>query len=274
MLASPRPRARLTPLLIAAIAAMATACTTSPSQKAMARMVAADQPTSEINTGLNHFEFAERSSSAWVSESFEGTKSRQFHGDTLHFEVEQFALDGGLDVGVSHTDETPKPVSVAITDLHVWSSYAVDLEGPGRWWAGPKISVNWQGDEAAKQNGDDWYENYIVEIASTTPDELHELFMGDYFKGEELPSIEVSGSTYRNYKIRFHSWWQFWSVRQDYRSMGLLSIEPIVDTWIAHGLPEERMFDGVKANLETYGPIEGHGTLQISSTAATPDKDC
>lgn len=267
-------RTRTNNLLIVSIATMVAACVSHPSEGRINPSVAPITPRSEINTGLNHFEFAERSSSAWVSENFDGTKSRQFHGDTLHFEVEQFAADGGLDVGVSHTDETPEPVTVAIADLHVWSSYSVDLEGPGRWWAGPKISVNWQGDEAAKQNGDDWYENYIVEIASTTPDELHDLFMGDYFKGEELPSIEVSGSTYRNYKIRFHSWWQFWSVRQDYRATGLLSIEPIVDTWIAHGLPEERMFDGVKANLETYGPIEGQGTLQISSSAAAPDKDC
>lgn len=267
-------RTRINTLLIASIAAMVTACASHPSDGSADRSSATNWPKSDIDTSVNHFEFAERSSSAWVSESFEGTKSRQFHGDTLHFKVEQFAADGGLDVGVSHTDATPAPVSVAKTDLHVWSSYSADLEGPGRWWAGPKISVNWQGDEAAKQNGDDWYENYIVEIASSTPDELHDLFMGDYFKGEELPSIEVSGSTYRNYKIRFHSWWQFWSVRQDYRATGLLSIEPIVDTWIAHGLPADRMFDGVKANIETYGPIKGQGTLQISSTAAASDVDC
>ena len=219
---------------------------------------------SEPTAGLEHFEFGERSSSAWISDTFEGSKSRQFIGDTLHFEVEQHANEGGLDVGVSHIDFVPVAVFEAKPDLYVCSSYSVELDGPGRWWAGPKISVNWQGEESAKQNGDDWYENYIVEIASSSPQELHNLFTGDYFKAEELPPLELSGSTYRNYKIRFHDWWQFWSVRQDYRATGILPIEPIIDTWIAGGLPAERQFDGVKANIETYGPISGTGRLKVA----------
>jgi len=138
-------------------------------------------------------------------------------------------------------------VSTAKSGLSICSAYDIDLSGAGRWWAGPKISVNWQGDEAAKHNGDDWYENYIVEIASSTPAELHDIFMGDYFKAEELPSTVIAGSQYRHYKIRFHSWWQFWSVRQSYRASGRLPIEPIIDVWLDHGLPSDRIFDGVKA---------------------------
>ena len=134
--------------------------------------------------------------------------------------------------------------------------------------------VNWQGEESAKQNGDDWYENYVVEIASSSPQELHTLFTGDYFKAEELPPLTLAGSTYRNYKIRFHDWWQFWSVRQDYRATGILPIEPIVDVWIAHGLPTDRLFDGVKANIERYGPIEGEGAVRFSAADDPQHMDC
>lgn len=237
-------------------------CASSSVAPAASHAESMSAPTS----GLEHFEHGARSSSAWISNSFDGSKRRQFIGETLVFEVEQTAAEGGLDVGVSHVDFELAPVSTAKSDLHVCSSYATELEGPGRWWAGPKISVNWQGEESAKQNGDDWYENYIVEIASSSPQELHDLFTGDYFKAEELPPLDLAGATYRNYKIRFHDWWQFWSVRQDYRATGVLAIEPIVDTWIAHGLPTDRQFDGVKANIETYGPIKGQGRLKISAS--------
>lgn len=221
---------------------------------------------SELNFSTNHFEFGDYSSSAWVSDSFTGKHVRQFHTDTLHFGVKQTAKDGGLDVGLSRADYAPVPVQKAIKNLRICSSYETKLSGDGRWWAGPKISVNWQGDEAAKQNGDDWYENYIVEIASSTPDELHDIYMGEYFKGEELPPLQLAGSTYRNYKIRFHSWWQFWSVRQDYRQNGTLELEPILEVWIDHGLPAHRTFDGVKANIETYGELTGNGELRMNMT--------
>ncbi len=243
-----------------------SSCATQRAGENDASPTGTEPKTSERIVGLEHFEFGDRTSSAWVSDQFDGSKSRQFIGDTLHFDVEQKADEGGLDVGVSHFDVSPAPVSTAKSDMYVCSSYSVDLTGPGRWWAGPKISVNWQGDESAKQNGDDWYENYIVEIASSSPQDLHTIFTGDYFKAEELPPLVLAGSTYRNYKIRFHDWWQFWSVRQDYRTSGTLPIEPIVDTWIAHGLPTDRQFDGVKANLETYGPIKGTGSLQIATS--------
>ena len=249
-------------------------CVTHPSEPPDTIAEQDGSNVSELIIGVQHFEFGNRSSSAWISDSFDGSKTRQFVGQTLHFAVEQQAQDGGLDVGVSHFDFVPVSVSTAKSNLHVCSSYSADLIGSGRWWAGPKISVNWQGEESAKQNGDDWYENYIVEIASSSPQDLHDLFTGDYFKAEELASITVAGSTYRNYKIRFHDWWQFWSVRQDYRETGILPIEPIVDTWIANGLPAERQFDGIKANLETYGPIKGAGWLRVSASSDPKGLNC
>lgn len=251
--------------LVCLCAAMA-ACHAGPQMAASATDPAQSATAmSEINTGTDHFEFGGLTSSAWVSEGFVGEASRQFRDGGLHFTVSQTAPEGGLDIGLSEIAFTPDTVRPAIAGLSVCSSYEIALSGPGRWWAGPKISVNWQGDEAAKQNGDDWYENYIVEIASSSPDELHALFTGAYFQAEELPSTTIAGASYRHYKIRFHSWWQFWSVRQTYRSTGTVPIAPIVDIWSAHGLPADRVFDGVKANIETYGPVEGAGTLRMQS---------
>ncbi|MEL6728837.1 MAG: hypothetical protein AAFP81_11160 [Pseudomonadota bacterium] len=261
------------PLAAALLSAM-TACSTPQSGDVDGTEMTGALQSSERVVSLAHFTFGDRSSSAWVSDSFEGTQSRQFRGERLHFEVEQYASDGGLDVGVSEIASKVQPVATAKTDLYVCSSYSIDLAGPGRWWAGPKISVNWQGEESAKQNGDDWYENYIVEVASSSPQDLHDLFTSDYFKAEELPPLELSGATYRNYKIRFHDWWQFWSVRQDYRDTGTLPIEPIVDVWIARGLPTDRAFDGVKANIETYGPINGQGRLFMETASDSADLSC
>ena len=231
--------------------------------------------TSPIYEDVSTYQFQDRSSPAWVSDAFSGTHSRQFQEDILTFSVEQTHREGGLDVGLSDIILAPAIVAQLPDDVRVCSAYDVSLSGEGRWWAGPKISVNWQGDESAKQNGDDWYENYVVEVASTSASELHDILTDDYFNPEILPDTIWAGSTYRNYKIRFHDWWQFWSVRQEYRSAGTLNIKPILQFWSGHGLPETRRFDGVKANIETYGPIKGSGRLAIDvTTSKTQTPQC
>jgi hypothetical protein len=210
-----------------------------------------------------------------VSDQFSGKHKRQITDGILKFTTQQTHKEGGLDVGLSLNSVATLAVSKMSPHTTFCSSYEIDLKGGGRWWAGPKISVNWQGDEAAKANGDDWYENYIVEIASSTPDELHDIFTGDYFKGDVLPDTQIDGATYKHYKIRFHSWWQFWSVRQNYRETGSLPIQPILDVWIANGLPTARTLDGIKANVETYGDIAGQARMRIDvTTHPNQSSDC
>ena len=221
---------------------------------------------SPIYQDTSTFIFDGRKSPAWVSDGFFGEHSRQISDRVLTFTVEQSAKEGGLDVGLSEEGTYVGPVSALADGTSICSSYDIDLAGAGRWWAGPKISVNWQGDESAKQNGDDWYENYIIEISSSSPEELHDIFTGDYFKAEILPDTAIAGSTYRNYKIRFHDWWQFWSVRQEYRETGVVPLKPILNLWSEHGLPTDRRYDGVKANIETYGQISGGGRLAVDVT--------
>lgn len=55
---------------------------------------------SPVNTTTDHFEFGEFTSSAWVSETFSGTHTRQFRDQALHFGVDQTAPEGGVDVGL------------------------------------------------------------------------------------------------------------------------------------------------------------------------------
>ena len=121
---------------VGVVAAFALAGCVTPSTD-MTDTIGAENSSnmSEPNLGLEHFEFGDRSSSAWVSDSFDGFKSRQFIGDMLHFEVEQTADEGGLDVGVSHLDFVPVSVSNAKSGLYVCSAYSTNLVGPGRWWA-------------------------------------------------------------------------------------------------------------------------------------------
>ncbi len=230
---------------------------------------------SRLYQDTSSFEFNGFKSSAWVSDKFTGTHSRQIKDDVLTFTTTQSAAEGGLDVGLSVPDLQPMTVDRIPDGASICSAYDISLSGTGRWWAGPKISVNWQGDESAKQNGDDWYETYIVEIASSSPETLHGIFTGDYFKADILPDITLNGATYRNYRIRFHDWWQFWSIRQTYREVGTVPLKPILNLWSEHGLPTDRRFDGVKANVETYGNVSGSGRLAVQA-AADPTKilDC
>ena len=234
-----------------------------------------DLTASSIFTDVQTFEFGDLGSSAWTSDSFSGSHKRQISNGVLQFQITQGHDEGGIDIGLHDTNSPARAVSEMSGSTAFCSSYDIDLRGEGRWWAGPKISVNWQGDESAKQNGDDWYENYIVEIASSTPDELDTIFTGDYFKAEVLPETIIEGARYKHYKIRFHDWWQFWSVRQDYRETGTVPITLILEVWKANGLPENRLLDGIKANIETYGDITGTGKMKIAVTSDSgPPLDC
>lgn len=253
--------------LLLSLLICAGGCQTLPASQSLASEIYANDTTSFTFRGLK--------SHAWESKNFSGKHSRQLMGDILAFTVEQNHEKGGLDVGLSKPGIKPAVAAAVSDDAKICSSYDIDLLGAGRWWAGPKISVNWQGEESAKENGDDWYENYIIEIASTSPSDLHDILTDDYFSPEILPDTVWAGSTYRNYKIRFHDWWQFWSVRQDYRESGTVPVKPILQFWAAHGMPETRQFDGVKANIETYGELNGSGGLAVDvTTQAHQDLEC
>lgn len=211
-------------------------------------------------------------SPAWVNETFDGAHVRSLSGNDLTFAIEQSIDGGGWDTAVGIVNEPD--VTVAQIDPQLAICFDYDLrfapEHSGKWWVGPKISVNWAAMTDQPSSGD-WYENYVVEMANQTPEEL-EADLFDFFEAESLGETMIDGATYRHIKLRFNDWWQYWSIRQDYRSAGSMTVASILNGWT--GLPSELPFDGVKANIETHGPIAGSGTIHADIANQLTELNC
>ncbi|MFC4699725.1 hypothetical protein ACFO4O_06100 [Glaciecola siphonariae] len=195
----------------------------------------------------NHY-----TSPAWKSDEFVGQANRVLDNNKLVININHSA--GGYDAGLTH--EYP----VTLVD-DVSAKFAVDGSftsrgetSKGHWWYGPKASVNWP--HEGKWELDQWYENYVVDIASKNPDEMHTWLMHDWDpnnpQNEYLGTTRHNGSVYKHYKFYFNSWVQFWAVRQNYRNEGRTNMAPILQKWREHGLPNKRI-DDVKFNVETHG---------------------
>ena len=196
----------------------------------------------------------------WLSEAFDGEHERRFEGDTLVLTMSQSAKTGGLDTALATGEDELPAVRDVSDDLVVCFAYDVDLEGEGHWWAGPKISVNWNRDAAVEVDG--WHETYIVELADDSPAEI-EARMIDYFDARFIGETVQDGGVYRHFTFPFEDWDQYWAIRQEYRTEGGTSIGPILALWQENGLPGDEPFDGVKVNIETYGPMAG--TVRIDA---------
>ncbi|MEL6686304.1 MAG: hypothetical protein AAFP97_01635 [Pseudomonadota bacterium] len=209
---------------------------------------------------LRRLESGPHASPVWVNEIFSGTHNRALIGNTLIFSVDQTEEGGGWDTAVGLARDHQYTVSELPSDAAICFNFDLNLTTgqSGSWWVGPKISVNWAAMTDAPSSGD-WYENYIVEMASQSPSEL-EANLFEYFDPVFLGETEINGATYRHIKLRYQQWWQYWSIRQDYRESGVLDIWPILDAWT--GIPRDLLFDGVKANIETHGPVSGNGSIR------------
>ena len=196
----------------------------------------------------------------WLSDKFDGEHERRFDGDTLVLTMAQRHPEGGLDTALARPEDEKPPLGEVSDDLTVCFAFDVDLRGEGHWWAGPKVSVNWDHDGGAEIAG--WHETYIVEIADDAPAEI-EARMKAYWDVTFIGETEQDGSTYRHFTFPFESWDQYWAIRQDYRSEGATSLGPILRAWQEAGLPSAETFDGVKVNIETYGDMAG--TVRIDA---------
>ena len=196
------------------------------------------------------------SSPAWVSDDFEGSHTRILNGNTLKFELTETM--GGFDTALAGTDMA----GILVDDVHpnykVCSNYQIHASGTGFYWAGPKISVNWQA--MTGESDGIWYENYIVDTATMNAQEIED-WIYSIHKGKYLGTTSHDGSTYKHYLIHFNSWKQYYAVRQDYRDKGISSIYPILQMWRKHGL-ENLAFDGVKINIEFHGQINSKSTIK------------
>ena len=261
----------MTRTVLAALAAAAlTACATADS-------ATTDAPTDDFINAMGVMDSTtERmfdgpwQSTAWISNEFRGTHTRDLDGNRLRFTVDNRHPDkGGWDGSVSRGEDDPFG-GVAVREVGAGAvactAYHVDMDVPAgaksKWWAGPKVSVNWAAMESDDNPGD-WYENYIITAGSSTAQEWLD-GMRSWTEVEDLGRTTIDGQTFRHFKMRFQDWWQFWSFRENLEAGTSVRIKPILDTWVAHGLPEDLEVDGVKANVETYGPMNTAG--QISAT--------
>jgi len=219
----------------------------------------AQEPTDRAENDTRSLITGDYSSPAWVNDRFTGTHVRQLTDNRLDFQIEQTVEGGGWDTGVGLAQEPAIPLGTVARDETICFAYDLDLDASegGKWWAGPKISVNWAAMTDAASTGE-WYENYVVEIANQSPDDL-EADLFDYFDAESLGKSVIEGATYRHIRLRYQDWWQYWSIRQDYRTEGQLPLDPIFEAWSA--IPRDLTYDGVKANLETHGPVQGRGQI-------------
>ena len=213
------------------------------------------------------------SSPLWLSDAFDGEHERRFDGEDLVLTMTQRAQTGGLDTALATAEGELPPVGEVSDDLVVCFAYDVDLEGEGHWWAGPKISVNWNRDAEVETTG--WHETYIVEVADDAPDVI-EARMKDYWDVTFLGETEQDGSVYRHFTFPFEEWDQYWAIRQDYRTEGATSIGPILAKWQEGGLSSTEPMDGVKINIETYGPMAGTVRIgaSIPQSYKTPGQPC
>ena len=195
----------------------------------------------------------------WLSGDFQGYHDRHFVRDMLVLDVVQNHPQGGIDTALSRNENEKPAVSAVHPKLAVCFRYGVALHGEGIWWAGPKVSVNWNNAAGTETSG--WHENYVVETAKETPAELEQR-LKDVFGARFIGETRQDGSTYRHFTFPFLEWDQYWAIRQHYRSEGVTSMKPILDLWTGAGMPASEPFDGVKINIETYGPVSGRVRIE------------
>lgn len=181
----------------------------------------------------------------WVSNEFVGTHDRALSAKKLIVRLKQDS--GGFDTSIAREDAKGVFVDEIRDDLQV--GYRINVTGTseGDWWAGPKISVNWNNEVKEETFG--WYENYIIDTASWTPEGLVD-WLYQIHHADSLGTTVHDGETYQHFLVRHKEWFQFWAVRSKFRSQGQTSIKPILNFWRAKGLPNKN-FDGVKLNIET-----------------------
>ena len=209
------------------------------------------EPSQAVTTTGSETVYVQRfGTTAWESKDFEGSHKRVLSADDVLISMQN--TTGGFDASFSgnFTADTVDEVS---PEFKVAAAF--NQEGKGEWWYGPKISVNWTNGDPDGMAG--WYENYIIETATDSPNEMHARLLNDWEpynpENRYLGETQHDGSVYKHYLVYYSQWVQYWAVRQDYRNEGTTSIYPILQKWRQNGLSNLKV-DGVKFNVETHGP--------------------
>ena len=187
----------------------------------------------------------------WSSDNALGTLCRRWEGDVDVLAIDVASTRGGFDAGIV----VPGTYGTAVDEFALTTPrvrFSTSGGGTGTWWAGPKVAVYEPGTSGLDGN----YENYVIESASLTPDEVHKWLMrGD--QASALGTTVESGGTYRHYRRRHGDITQFFAVRSAWRGSGSVELAPILAMWRRHGLPPKWHVNHARVfNVETSGEID------------------
>ena len=197
-------------------------------------------------------------SGSWISEKFKGEHCRELSDEGTTLTTQLQAEEGGFDTGITHSTKDNR-----IDDLHPETAISAQTEidfvsvADDTWWmVGPKLGAMICQDCSLEDNLSTWYENYVIENASKSPDERHEQCLNSPDKCQYIGETAQDGSTYKHYLWKHKTWKQFYAVRQDYRTGGEVNVALIMKYWRENGHPNHYL-NGIKYNFESGGPVSG-----------------
>ena len=213
----------------------------------------------------------------WEAGSFEGdyiaiTERPDAKALTVHLDS-----TGGFAGYVNEYVPTSWDEALRVDDVHqnvtIEGRVEHNFSNDSRWASGPKVSArpcaNKSECEDIWESG--WYENYIIENSSWTPEQMHQRYTKPEFNGKYLGETYHDGSAYKHYTVMHpgHGKWQmFWAVRQDYRESGEVHIAPILKKWRENGM-KNAYLDWVNYSMELFQEGPWEGTMKISDFETT-----
>lgn len=175
--------------------------------------------------------------------SFAGSILRDFSEHELLIVLTQTA--GNIEVDIEG-DYTTSNVIDMNPGYYVHAEWLLSGAGAGSWWIGPKVSMNL--DSIGTHQ---WYRGFVVEDSNIFPDEWDVTLTtgGSTYLGDTT----LDGELYKVYREPLSDGIKYWSIRQSYRSGGLVSVQRHISFWQANSdLPNEDV-DEIRLSLETSG---------------------
>jgi len=202
-------------------------------------------------------------SGSWISEEFKGEHCRELSAEGTRLTTKLQVEDGGFDTAIAHStkdnrvdDRHPEKTINAYTEMDF-----VSIADNTWWMVGPKLSGMICQDCSLEDNYSTWYENYVIENASESPNERHERCLDSPSDCQYIGETAQNGSAYKHYLWRHKTWKQFYAVRQEYRTGGEVNVAPILKYWRENGHPNHYL-NSMRYNFESGGPIAGTVTIK------------
>lgn len=209
----------------------------------LASLVAASSASALSSSGTDTLWGEEFSSPVYV-ERFQGGAYRTLEPDRLRITLRQRA--GIFDTAIRYYYK-----GRAVDDIHplyyVHAKWRVQAPRSTLWWTGPKISINYT------PSLEGWYETYIVENSTRTWQQWRDALKGGYEGYNYLGKTFHDGSFYDHYRVKLGWWDQFYAVRRNRRTGGIVSIASHLNYWRAVGGLPNLPVDEIRLNVEAIG---------------------